>query len=168
MLAQIPNSKGIYVLLLEATQPTLIMVGALGPLNLNRGFYVYVGSARGSGGLRGRLGRYLRGPKSLRWHIDYVLMNNKVKLRGIVLGETQENLERAVALKLIEMGFNVIKEGVGASEYRGIMRSYSHLLRSPKDDLCGSLKLVERAFLSLSLRPKLIKLGGPPSTPHGH
>lgn len=36
------------------------------------GFYLYVGSAFGPGGLRARVGRHLGGQGALRWHIDYL------------------------------------------------------------------------------------------------
>lgn len=36
------------------------------------GFYVYVGSAFGPGGVQARVGRHFRKAKRHRWHIDYL------------------------------------------------------------------------------------------------
>lgn len=48
------------------------MVGRLGALRLQPGFYVYLGSALGPGGLRARIARHLRRAKRWHWHIDYL------------------------------------------------------------------------------------------------
>lgn len=47
-------------------------MGRLGILDVRPGFYVYVGSALGPGGLAARIGRYARQEKGLRWHVDYL------------------------------------------------------------------------------------------------
>jgi Uri superfamily endonuclease len=41
-------------------------------MQLRRGYYVYVGSACGPGGLRSRIGHHLRAAERPRWHIDYL------------------------------------------------------------------------------------------------
>jgi Uri superfamily endonuclease len=41
-------------------------------MKLLAGFYVYVGSALGPGGLTARVARHLAADKKLRWHIDYL------------------------------------------------------------------------------------------------
>lgn len=51
---------------------TQLDIGALGPWRLPQGLYVYVGSAWGSGGLRARVQRHLRGSSNPRWHVDYL------------------------------------------------------------------------------------------------
>lgn len=64
--------RGTYALLLEASGPASVQVGRLGHLARVAGFYVYVGSAFGPGGLGARLGRHLSGSGRCRWHIDYL------------------------------------------------------------------------------------------------
>jgi len=71
--ATLPASKGSYILVVEVRQPGRIRVGKAGELTLRRGYYYYAGSAFGPGGLAARLRRYLSGPRSTRWHIDYLL-----------------------------------------------------------------------------------------------
>ena len=66
------KSKGHYVLILRLAVEKSIRIGCLGTFKFPAGCYCYVGSALGPGGLKGRVGRHLRGAGSLRWHIDYL------------------------------------------------------------------------------------------------
>ena len=68
-----PRQAGTYVLVMRVPAPLQVRIGRLGASVLPAGWYVYVGSALGPGGLRGRLARHFRADKKLRWHIDYVL-----------------------------------------------------------------------------------------------
>ncbi len=67
---QVP--RGTYVLFLEVAEAA-IAVGKLGCFHFRPGVYAYVGSALGSGGLRGRLERHRRSQKRKHWHVDYLL-----------------------------------------------------------------------------------------------
>jgi Uri superfamily endonuclease len=48
-------------------------IGRLGTYDIVPGFYAYVGSAFGAGGLRARIGRHLESTTTPHWHIDYLL-----------------------------------------------------------------------------------------------
>lgn len=63
---------GTYVLVLRALQPRAVRVGKAGRLDVVPGYYLYVGSAFGPGGVAARVKRHLRGRKALHWHIDYL------------------------------------------------------------------------------------------------
>ncbi len=63
---------GTYALLLSSSVPALIRVGQFGGLQLQPGFYVYIGSAHGPGGLRARLAHHLAQCSRPHWHIDYL------------------------------------------------------------------------------------------------
>ena len=63
---------GTYALVLRAAQQKNVQVGRLGKLAMQPGFYVYVGSALGPGGLKARVGRHLRPAIRSHWHIDYL------------------------------------------------------------------------------------------------
>jgi Uri superfamily endonuclease len=67
-----PQTPGTYALVLEATRSEEILVGGLGLCRFPPGYYVYVGSALGPGGLRARLARHLRSDKRSHWHIDFL------------------------------------------------------------------------------------------------
>ncbi len=62
--------SGTYVLTLAAEVSHRIVVGKLGSIDIRPGFFLYVGSAFGPGGLAARLGHHLRPASSLHWHID--------------------------------------------------------------------------------------------------
>ncbi len=65
-------SVGTYVLVLCLKQPMTVQIGRLGIFSLPAGFYTYVGSAMGSGGLAARLGHHLKVSPRPHWHIDYL------------------------------------------------------------------------------------------------
>jgi Uri superfamily endonuclease len=67
-----PNAPGTYAVLLRLDSPVTLQIGRLGECEFAEGLYAYIGSARGTGGLRARLSRHLRAEKALHWHIDYL------------------------------------------------------------------------------------------------
>ncbi len=68
----IPAAPGTYALGLRLDAPAECEIGALGRHSFPAGYYIYVGSAWGPGGLAARVGRHLRGSGKLHWHIDYL------------------------------------------------------------------------------------------------
>ncbi len=71
-IAGLPALPGTYALVLRISGRPEILVGSLGTLAVQPGFYVYVGSAFGPGGLAKRVGRHARADKKRRWHVDYL------------------------------------------------------------------------------------------------
>ena len=63
---------GTYVLVLRMPNRSRIKVGRLGRLDMRQGYYSYVGSAFGPGGLPARLHHHLRPALRPHWHIDYL------------------------------------------------------------------------------------------------
>lgn len=74
------NSPGTYALVVLLTETAVISIGKLGAEQFIPGYYVYLGSALGPGGLRARVGRHLRLRASSipHWHIDYLLRKSKL------------------------------------------------------------------------------------------
>jgi Uri superfamily endonuclease len=70
---------GTYVLVLSSRSTDLIQIGRLGALQLQSGFYVYVGSALGPGGVRARLAHHLKPSRRPHWHIDYLRAHTRVE-----------------------------------------------------------------------------------------
>ncbi|MCG8351969.1 MAG: GIY-YIG nuclease family protein [Chloroflexales bacterium] len=66
--------KGTYLLVLHlATNLQQLSIGRLGVFDFAAGYYLYVGSAFGSGGLAARLAYHQRSEKTHpHWHIDYL------------------------------------------------------------------------------------------------
>jgi len=56
----------------RASRDAEIRVGRIGVLRIRRGFYVYVGSAFGPGGVRARVERHVRRSPVRHWHVDYL------------------------------------------------------------------------------------------------
>ncbi len=77
-LASLPAAamKGSYIILLELDKATQIGVGGVGLLQLDAGYYAYVGSAMR--GLDSRIQRHLSSNKKHFWHIDYLLDHAQV------------------------------------------------------------------------------------------
>ena len=63
---------GTYALILFCSRQGPVQIGRLGSLQLRRGFYVYVGSAFGPGGVRARAAHHQTVSPRPRWHIDYL------------------------------------------------------------------------------------------------
>jgi Uri superfamily endonuclease len=91
--------KGIYCLVFFSPGCT-VRVGALGDVTFRRGWYIYVGSALGSGGLA-RLRRHIslshskdRRPK---WHVDYLSTGSHFTLMSAVHAVTEDRLECRLA-----------------------------------------------------------------------
>jgi Uri superfamily endonuclease len=63
---------GTYALILFCPAKKRVQIGRLGLLELSQGFYVYVGSALGPGGLRARVAHHQKVSQQPRWHIDYL------------------------------------------------------------------------------------------------
>lgn len=95
--------KGIYVLILRMKESKYIRVGNLGKLRFKKGYYAYVGSARGSGGYK-RVTRHFNVAQgkiaTRKWHIDYILPHSEAVCA--VFSPTDEALECTVAKVLGE------------------------------------------------------------------
>jgi Uri superfamily endonuclease len=66
------SDPGTYALLLSSATDAVIRVGQLGDMQVQPGFYVYIGSALGTGGVRARLAHHMRLAERPHWHIDYL------------------------------------------------------------------------------------------------
>ena len=66
------HHPGTYALILVSATRHIVQIGKLGRLTLRPGFYVYVGSAFGPGGLKARVSHHARTAHRPHWHVDYV------------------------------------------------------------------------------------------------
>ncbi len=66
---ELPPVSGAYALLIHVNR-TLALPSHCQAQDLPPGTYLYVGSARGPGGIRARCRRHLRPDKSIHWHVD--------------------------------------------------------------------------------------------------
>jgi Uri superfamily endonuclease len=73
-----PSCPGTYALILSSATDIVIPVGRLGDLQLKPGFYVYVGSALGPGGVSARLAYHMRPVRRPHWHLDYLKAHTNI------------------------------------------------------------------------------------------
>ena len=66
------SHKGTYIIVLHFDRTRIIAVGKLGPVQLKRGYYAYVGSAFGPGGMKSRLRHHIMPKTRFHWHLDYL------------------------------------------------------------------------------------------------
>ena len=66
------NRTGTYAIVLKPKAERSIGVGRLGMLRVQAGYYIYVGSAFGPGGLKARIAHHKSVSHRSRWHIDYL------------------------------------------------------------------------------------------------
>ncbi len=109
------NKKGAYVLVLYSSSNKSVQIGRLGKMKLKPGWYIYTGSAFGSGGLAARLKRHLSKQKKIYWHIDYLLQH--IKLREIWFTDHFEKLELEwVKILSLLSGNNIPMKNFGSSD----------------------------------------------------
>ena len=113
IILTLPAQPGSYILWLHLSQSQDLTVGKLGHFTFPMGDYLYLGSARGPGGLRARLGRHLRGDGKIRWHVDYLRAAAQVCGFGYVF----DTRECEWSQKLAELpGAGTPIPGFGASD----------------------------------------------------
>lgn len=118
MRTGLPALPGVYALILFRPRERRIAVGALGVRRFPAGWYVYVGSACGPGGLRGRVGHHLRGGRMPRWHIDFLRRGACLRELWCLPGAPAEAEHRWAALLAECPGASVPVPRFGASDCR--------------------------------------------------
>ena len=74
----IEPKPGTYALILSCASNARIQIGRLGTMQLQRGYYVYLGSALGPGGLRARIAHHQKLSTQPHWHIDYLRAQTQI------------------------------------------------------------------------------------------
>lgn len=127
--------KGAYALVLKLNSPLKLDIAKFSGETLKSGWYVYLGSARGSGGLRARLNRHFQKTKTLHWHIDRLTVAADTHHALAVADGNECNLLLAL---LDRPELEVALPGFGSSDCR---QCPSHLLRlSQPSQKSGPLK----------------------------
>ena len=63
---------GTYIVVLKSRQAKTIQIGKLAQLDIKKGYYVYIGSAMGPGGVLARLKHHSEVSERPHWHLDYL------------------------------------------------------------------------------------------------
>ena len=121
--------SGTYALILRSNSIGETQVGRWGLLTIKPGYYIYVGSAFGPGGIQARVLRHCSEKKSKHWHIDYI--RELVSPVGAWYSYGSKRVEHQWANTFYNMeGMSAIK-GFGCSD----CKCYSHFFattRKPK------------------------------------
>jgi Uri superfamily endonuclease len=128
---------GTYALILRSQSTKAIQVGRWGQLDLQPGYYLYVGSSFGSGGVRARVSRHLRREKRKHWHIDY--LREHVTPEEVWISYAANRLEHKWAGILFELPEMLPVQDFGCSD----CGCYSHLfftLRMPESNHLGRVE----------------------------
>lgn len=120
---------GAYLLVLHPLRRASITVGRLGTVTIAPGWYLYVGSALGPGGLRGRLRHHLRPALRPHWHIDSLRQVCKVIAVGYVVDD--HRWEHHWAARLAQLASPAPCRGFGASDCRCVAHGF-HLDAAPE------------------------------------
>jgi len=130
---------GTYALILRSEITETIQVGRWGKLDLQPGYYLYVGSAFGPGGVQARVSRHLRTDKQNHWHIDY--LREHVSPVEVWVSYAAEHLEHEWANILFETPEKMPIQGFGCSD----CKCSSHLfftLGKPERHWLGNIERV--------------------------
>lgn len=106
---------GTYALLLSSSTDREISIGRLCSTPLQPGFYIYVGSAFGPGGVRARVKHHLQISSGPHWHIDYIRPCVKVEEVWVCYGRKRREHRWAKFLSSMR-GVSVPMRGFGASD----------------------------------------------------
>ena len=73
------KNRGVYALVVHLASDHTIQIGKLGNYDVESGYYVYIGSALGPGGLSVRIKHHAGRTDRPHWHIDYLKRVSKLK-----------------------------------------------------------------------------------------
>ena len=133
---------GTYALILRNYSNVTVQIGRWGRICVKPGYYSYIGSAFGPGGVRARVSRHLRKEKRKHWHIDY--LREFMEPVGIWYTHDRQRFEHIWARSLSDMGGITSIHGFGCSD----CNCDSHLFHGPTESVfdlasCGVAGEVE-------------------------
>lgn len=115
------SEKGTYAVIFQCLYRGSQRVGQWGWISLRKGYYVYIGSAFGPGGVKARVSRHYRTPIRPHWHIDYL----RRFMHPVAVWYTYDprRLEHQWAKVFLKMDYMSSFRGFGCSD----CDCYSHL-----------------------------------------
>ena len=110
---------GTYALLITLNRSRNICIGRRGRFRFPAGFYLYIGSALGPGGLGGRVERHLCAEKRLHWHVDYLLHATETRITQVWAKEGAAHRECDWARAAMQLpGASIVLPHFGSSDCR--------------------------------------------------
>ena len=106
---------GTYILCLKLTSTTTLTIGKLGQFKFPKGFYYYIGSAFGPGGIAARCKHHINISVKPRWHMDYLRAH--CQLESILFSTRNRHLECQWADELTQFdSTEIVANKFGASD----------------------------------------------------
>jgi Uri superfamily endonuclease len=119
------SGAGTYALVVALDRSQNITIGRRGGFRFPAGFYIYVGSALGPGGLSARIRRHLSAEKRQHWHIDFLLRSTRARVIEVWTLASAARLECEWARAVMQWpGARIVVPRFGASD----CRCRSHLI----------------------------------------
>ena len=144
--------RGTYTLLLACKRPFKLRIGKLGQTKVEKGYYLYTGSALGTGAvsLEQRIARHRRRNKRMKWHVDYLTACREIAVITVICLEGNKRLECQINQEILSRldGKPIIRRA-GASD----CKCSGHLL---------SVKLPDSRVILTRLK-KIYSIHGEPS-----
>ncbi len=157
-LESLTSTGGVYVLLLRIDQSSTVEVGRKGIFDFTPGWYTYIGTAHGSGGLQSRLSRHVRrlgNNKRPRWNIDYVREHAVVE--EVWFAELPAEAECRWSLALSRLSdTSVPAPGLGSGDCNVCPAHFYKLSRKLPASLLRSIAGVDaNSLIAREVEPKL-------------
>jgi Uri superfamily endonuclease len=155
MDVELPEAKGTYVLISFVPWMKRLDIGRLGTYDIIPGFYAYVGSAFGPGGLHARLHHHLESAAQPHWHIDYLLGHAEPVEVWYALSDRKLEQDLAEVLERSSR-FRMPIRRFGSSDYR--RSRTSHLFYSKR--LPQFARFQEEVKQAMREPPVLVRVRG--------
>ncbi len=131
----IQPGPGTYVLFLVCSSVRWTQVGRLGGLQTQPGYYAYVGSAFGPGGISARVAHHARLSSRRHWHIDYLRQLSRPVSCWYTHDPIQREHEWAASVASLPLAM-IPLVGFGCSD----CRCCSHLIWFPSLPSCRTFR----------------------------
>jgi Uri superfamily endonuclease len=155
---ELPEEKGTYILIVSVAQTKRLEIGRLGVFDLIPGYYAYVGSACGAGGIRARVGHHLGSVAAPHWHIDYLL--GLAVPTEVWFAVSDQRLEQDWAELLADAPcFRSPIPRFGSSDYR--RSRTSHLFYARRRPSFRWFEAQLKLGFAAEVRPQRLFVGGP-------
>ena len=140
---------GTYALVMACVSDQRVEVGKLGRLHVRPGFYAYIGSAFGPGGLKARIAHYVKISRRPHWHIDYLRSILDIDEVWYTYDSEQHEHQWADTFSRLK-GATIPMAGFGASDCSCLSHLFAFTAQpsicSFRRRLCTHSKVLEEVF----------------------
>ena len=126
------TKTGTYVLVLKNRLNQAVKIGQWATLDLSPGYYLYIGSAFGPGGVFSRVARHCRKDKRTHWHIDF--LREKTTLSAVWVDHSPFRLEHDWAKGVAKMKGLTPVRGFGCSDCQCDAHLFFSAVKPTKDE----------------------------------